>query len=185
MDSVVVRLKATLEVVRKAEIPNELQAIAFECAFKALEGNSQNRKSNPIELQGLTTENQNTGNLQTKARQLGIDTDALLELFTEADGALTLTIPTSRLPTQKKGRVETLALVATFLRQGAGWEEFTSHDVIGAEAEEYGCRDSNFSTYLKGMGESFQMKTENGKRYYKLKRAGWEQAAKEINRLAH
>ncbi|MCO5216709.1 MAG: recombination protein O N-terminal domain-containing protein [Thermomicrobiales bacterium] len=184
MDIVTKRLRDSLQAVEDAAIPPELRAAAFGLAFHAL-ATIDNSSSNSLPIGAFERATAPaTSPLQSRGKQYGIEAEALLEIFTESEGELSLTIPLNRLPSEKKARVQTLALVTAFLRQGAGLEDFTAQDVISAIADEYGCRDSNFSTYMKAMGEHFQIKTDSGKRFFRLRRSGWEKAAEEVSRLA-
>lgn len=182
-------LKKTLDAVKEAGLPPELREAGFRCAYETISastvGGVSKREPEMTEVERVNDDaaQANTWKLSAKAKEHGLDPEELLELFTESEGKLALTIDRNRLAGPTKRALLELTLILCFLRQGAGWEDFTTQDEIAIAADYYGLKDSNFSRHMKDSSNFLQMKTEGGKRSFRLRRTGWEQTATVISRV--
>lgn len=192
-DELVEAVKGVLEraeqAVRKAKLQPDHQAVGFECAVRILSTSAYPIMAVPTQPPFSQREkvllSDSSDHLAVKCNEHDVDYESLMELFTLGDdGKIMLTIASQLLPKGKKAGLEAIALTLSFVREGIGDEGATRQDEIAAAAEHYGVKDTNFAKHMKSMEVWFQPQPVGGsKKAYRLKRAGWEEAAKVLKRM--
>jgi hypothetical protein len=174
----------SLKAIDDAEIPGDLRAIAFECAFRHLTSNAEggaallraagDRGEVPIPTQ----DGDDVGLIGAR---LGLTSDLIHDVFDFSEDEPTIVIPASKLDREKAAASKQLALLVTAARQAAGREDWTRAGVIRDVCRDYGKLDSaNFATTLLSMGSVFNFRGKGQQREVKLNRHGFERAAELI-----
>jgi hypothetical protein len=175
-------LRQAAEVVKAADIPNELRPTAFGKAVDLLAGRPVTETKVP--KQGGTPEPESAETLDKIAAKLGLDREAIDEIFEVEDGDVKLTIAPAKLEAQKTKGAKQVALLVAAARQAAGVEDWTTQDTIRVVAIDYNKFDSpNFAQTLSELGDYFSFSGAGRGRRLKMRRAGFEEAAALIERL--
>jgi hypothetical protein len=158
-NQIVEQLKAGLQAVEEAEIPPELQAIAYHHALRVLAGGT------PIQGPGDNSKSAQAGAenplLVAISRRLRVDLDVVMHVFEEENGQVNLILNRARLPNPKSkaASMRDVSLLVVAGRQAAGIEDYTPAALIRHECEELGVLDPpNFSVELGRLG----MRTRGG-----------------------
>jgi hypothetical protein len=176
-------LRQATEVVLAAGIPEELQPVAFGRAFDLLAGTTR-RSDQARGTIPTGAEDNSAGLLERIASRLHLDREIIAETFEEREGGIRLVVAPSKLDPQKTKGTKQVALLVSAARQAAGLEDSTPAKAIRLEAEDYGKYDSpNFAATISDLGEYFSMSGSGPNRRFKLRRAGFEEAAALIQRL--
>lgn len=179
-------LRQAADAVAAADLPKEVQSVAFGKAVDLIAGV-------PAEIQprhGAKGKSQNReaddpdDPLQKIATRLGVDRELLDETLEVEDGAVSLTIARSKLASQKTKGTKQIAVLVAAARQAAGIEEWTETKTIRVVADDYGKYDSpNFAASLSELGDFFSFSGSGQGRKLKMRRAGFDEAAALIKRL--
>jgi hypothetical protein len=152
-DQLVRRLKAGVQVIEEAQVPRDLQPIAFRHALETL-GNG----SSPSET--LTRADDKGGRTSVSllgaiAGRLKLDLDIVTHIFEEEGEQIHLIVTKGKLPNagSKAASMRDVALLLAAGRQAAGIEDYTAASVIRRECEELNILDaSNFAVELGRLG---------------------------------
>lgn len=175
-------LREAAEAVKAADIPTELRSSAFEKAVELLAG--QPATGAKVSSQGAKPESESGETLDKVATKLGLDREAIDEIFDVEDGDVKLTIAPAKLDAHKTKGAKEIALLVAAARQGAGSEDWTRQNTIRVVADDYGKFDSpNFAQTLSELGDYFSFSGTGRGRRLKMRRAGFEEAAALIRRL--
>jgi hypothetical protein len=179
-----------LRAVREAEIPTELQPIAFAKAIDLAAGPKMGGPAVDQSRQLPT----NTGEssfesgdlLQRIATKLNLDRDIVSHVYyANPDGRLEIVVSPSKLPPGYGPATRDLALLIAAGRQAAGIDaEWTPADDIRQVAEHFKRLDGpNFATHIKQMEEVFLVRGTSHKREVKMTAPAWVAATDLVKRL--
>jgi hypothetical protein len=182
-------LRAATQAVDDADVPPELQQVAFEKAVDLLSGrlvpldNPANASASHTDGSGPTPEGTTESMIGRIARRLDVDEKLVREVFHEQDGQLRIVVQRSKLAKSNWAGSKDIALLLVAGSIAAGVEEQVSQEAIREVAVYYGMYDSNFSMALKVMDVDFYLDGPPGKRLYRVRAVGWEHAADLVKRL--
>lgn len=119
--------------------------------------------------------------LQKIANYLDRDVAGLHTIFGIHEGVPRLTVKASRLPSSISAAATDIALLLMAARQGAGVDDFTSDEVLRAEAARYSKYDkTNFAKSFKPLTTYVQTQGKRGSISRKLTQPGIEAAAAKV-----
>lgn len=180
-------LRRAAEVVAQAEVPKELQPVAFGAAFDYL------TRGRTAPFSGEQTNGVNAANasnesgdrLAVLARRLGVDREAAEYVYDPGETTLTLVIARSRLPGEKSAASRAIAILFAAGRQAAYGEEWTSVAAIRDECRSFGVLDSNnFAAAIKATADALIQRGKGAERAVKVTKTGFEEAGRLLRDLA-
>lgn len=183
-------LEASKEAVANADIPPELQEVAFSKAFDLLArermGPQEPRMEQPADTPTAVRRPPESESVLTRiAARLRVGQEAVESVFHAEGNGFDILVPGSRLDRTKSGATKQLALLITAARQGAELEEWTDADEIRHFAEEFKRYDSaNYASSIKELSDVLLIRQSGRKILVKLSRPGWERAAELVRRLS-
>ncbi len=174
-ESVTAVLRAAYEAVIAADLPPELNPMAFEKALQMVAGES----ADSVDGSGTpSSENAGAGGSPI-AKEFDINSDQVDRLFDEVDGALQFVGNLEKLGSTKQAKVEGLAVLLIAARSAAGYDPDgrTADRVIRAEVERHGLYDkTNYNKHLRRL-RSYANPNGTGKdATYKIKYEGRQRA---------
>lgn len=182
-------LKEAAEAVAAADLPKELQHVAFGKVVDLLAGTNKvglaSKKPEPGPTSGrLKPSSDPDDPLQLMADKLKVEVDVIGEIFEAEDGNVKLTIAPSKLEASKSSGTKQIAVLLAAARQAAGIEEWTETKTIREVANDYGKVDSpNFAASIGELGDYFSFSGTGKSRSLKMRKAGFEHAADMIKSL--
>lgn len=133
------RVQRVLDVLEKADVPEDLRAVAFDCVWNAVLADAvpvTDDASDSLSGAGVKTD------LSGLAAKLGVEVELAAEVFDQQeDGSISVQFPTSKLANTKLDATRELALLVCAARQCAQ-EQWTGGDVIRTVCQDYGKFDS-------------------------------------------
>lgn len=183
-------LKESWSAVREAELPDALQAVAFERAIDFfLRGGSAVEApadaKGPTGGRGGTPDTGSDQPLQRIAQKLNVGLDRVKEVYAFDDSGLMPVVPVGKLDAGKSPAAKQIALLVAGGRQVGGIEEWTSSASIREVCEHYGKYDqANFASALKTMQDVFSSRGVGQKRQVRLNKVGEERLRTLVDGLA-
>lgn len=174
-------------VFRTDDVPEEFQVVAFREVLRHLLADAspsspgQETEQTPLR-NGVP---HNDGGLLTLASRLGLDVSRLEEILSITDDGLQLYAPSSRISAMKSKATRELALAVVAARQGSGLDEgWTKINEVREVVRDFGRYDeSNFSTYVRGLGDVLSIRGRQSGVELRLTQPGWEAAVKVFSQL--
>jgi hypothetical protein len=192
-DSLTERLRAAVQAVEAAGVPDDLREVAFSRALDSLLGvASPPAAPPPSGTSGASSASAGAtgasadGPLAKLAETLGIDSATAEKVYDIDEDGLHLVLS----PTKLGGvttAMERIARLVVAGRQAAGLDEgWTSIDVVRAVCENRGKYSAgNFSTYVKKLdGAGFRIKGAGASREFKANAQGFEETGTLVKQLA-
>lgn len=182
-DQVAEVFKVAIEAVRKADIPDKLEEVAFGRAVDLLSGRVSTATAISV---GSANSGGEHGERMTKiARRMGVDAGALAYVYEIEDDGVTLVVQRSKLAKDKANASREVALLYAAARQAGGFDEgYTPSGEIRQRVSDMGVLDpNNFGPKLAAMRDWFAIKGSGQKREFKVTQHGYEEAGKIVNRV--
>jgi len=184
-------LAEAYKAVQDADLPQELQEVAFEKAVELISGQGVMRSTagsageasiSSAESVAAAEESDLIGRI---ARRLKIGRESAERIFHIEGDDLKLVVPSSKLSSAKKTATEEIALLVAAGRQAGGLDqETTDADKAREVAEHYRKYDqANFSRTIKDMHNVFIVRENGRKKAVKMTQPGWEAAAELAARI--
>jgi hypothetical protein len=196
VESLTERLRAALQAVEAAEVPDDLREIAFTRALDATLGASAPAAAAPVAHpppNGPTappahqTATATTGTaLAGLATKLGIDEATAARVYDIDDDGLHVVLSPSRFNGQVTYAMQEIARLVVAGRQAAGIDEdWTSVDEARKVCENRGrYSSSNFATQVKKLdGDGFRVRGTGRSRELKASAVGYERTGELVARL--
>lgn len=183
------RLREAAGIVEQAELPENLQPVAYERSLDVLGVPTTAQSASATAAAGVhvrAPQSPATGMLAQIAERLGLDPALIARVYDEDDGQLRLILRRSMLPEpdKKAASMRAVALLVVVGRQAAGIEEHTPHEVIREECRELKIYDRpNFATEVGKL--EFRATGGRNTRAARANRHHYEDAAELIRRIAH
>jgi hypothetical protein len=197
IESLTVRLRAAVQAVEAAGVPDDLREIAFARALDATLGPATPyvapavASAHPADGPSPTSQPHapTTADrpLATLARKLGIEEATAARVYDLDDDGLHLVAGPARFDSRVTAAMEQIARLVVAGRQAAGLdEEWTSADQIRVACEDRGrYSDSNFATYVKRLdGDGFRIRGNGRNREFKANAIGFEHTGELVAQLA-
>jgi hypothetical protein len=173
-------LKTALRAVQDAQIPDDLQAIAFTKAIDILSGAPEavgrpagREDAGSGRDDGPATE---SDHLKKLADALTVPHERIEMLYVEHDGDLQVAVDPGQLGNSTHKRAGAVGLLVAAGRQLGGWDEGPTSDApIRAEIDRLGLYDNtNYSKHMKDLSAWFNINGAGRNATYKLKFPGRE-----------
>jgi len=172
-------LREAIRVVREAEIPEDLQSVAFSEAVRLISS------SESLAGQPAATIPAGEGTpLQHIATRLDLGVEVVSEVYFEDGDGINVGVAPRRLESATARATKQLALLVAAGRQAAGLdaEGWTSTAEIRKVCRDFGKFDEgNFASTIREMQDHFNFRGKGLQRQVRLTRGGWE-AAQELVR---
>lgn len=187
---VVALLSGALAAVRAADLPAELEGVAYGKAIELLAHRSEGATTQ--EASGRHVPGSTAGDdaaddvLHRVARRFHIeDARRLVYVFEFGDDEVDIVVQRSRFPKDKANAAREVCLLYAAARQAGRLDETaTGYSKLREKANDMGVYDSkNFSTTLAGMRDWFAIKGSGQKREFKVTQHGFEEAGKLVMKL--
>jgi hypothetical protein len=188
------RLREAAEIVKQAELPQNLQPVAYERTLDTLGVTAAARPApnTTTAAAGIVTDARaapggqatTDGMLAAIASRLGLDPNFVARIYDEEDGQLRLILRKAMLPEpdRKAASMRHVALLLVVGRQAAGLEEHTPYDAIREECLELKVYDRpNFATEIGKL--EFRTTGPRNSREARANRHHYEDAAQLIRRI--
>ncbi len=180
---VVDMLRAAVEAVDEAQVPEDLRPVAFGKAIDLLVA-SGDPDAGPRTLVGAGGRTPLGGGiaqstrLQPIAEGLGVSGDRIEMIYTEHGDALQVVADPEEMGSSTKERTKSVALLLAVGRQLGRWDEgATSDELVRAEVDRLGVYDpTNYAKHVRELAAWFNINGAGKKATYKLKHAGRQQA---------
>ncbi len=182
------RLREAAEIVELAELPENLQPVAYGRSLDVLGVPAASQSASATTAAGVhvrAPQAPATGMLGQIAQRLGLDPSLIPRVYDEDDGQLRLILRRSMLPEpdKKAASMRAVALLVVVGRQAAGVEEHTPHEVIREECRELKVYDRpNFASEIGKL--EFRATGGRNTRAARANRHHYEDAAELIRRIA-
>ena len=185
-------LSEALDAVNKAQIPSNLQEVAFSRALDVLLAGTGPAPStagaaSSGNSSGTTSATDLTGGMAEIAKAFQLDPEKIEDFFSEHDGELRVEVDTARLGSTTLDRAQGVALLLISGRQiGHYGEGVTSLNQVREECDRHGVYDSkNFASYhLKKLFPLLVVSGSGSNRSFRLKPSGREEAKKLLASLS-
>lgn len=190
-DSIRNILVAAREDVAAAEIPPELQEVAFREALRLHAGGGLSAAIGPQgptvkTLPGAPAPNAMEGDapLSRIASALSLDEAVVAEVFHPTEEGIELIASPGGLADRTATATKQIALLVAAGRQGAGLDEWTPLSEVREWCDHYRKLDSaNFSSTIKEMENLLRFRGSSRKREVRMSKPAWEEAATLVRRL--
>ena len=195
-DSLSDRLRAALEAVEAAGVPEDLREIAFTRALEVTLGPvvpiapvppGQSPIGTHAPAPELTPPADAGSQIARLASKLGIDVPTAAKVYDIDSDGLHLLLSPKKFDDKVTGAMQQIARLIVAGRQAAGLdEEWTKLKEVRAACENRGKYDgSNFSTYIKKLdGDGFRLKGTGQSRELKANASGFEKTGELVKELA-
>jgi hypothetical protein len=180
-------LKEALEAVNWAEIPPELQEVAFTRAIDLLAGpalgasqRAGTASGRGLDAGGVGDEGDSSptesDRLKKVADAIGVSRERIEMIYLEHEEELQIVVDPGLLGSNMKERSKSIGLLVAAGRQLGGWDEGATRDsVVRAEVDRLGVYDGgNYAKYMKDMNAWFNVNGSGKAATYKLKFQGRE-----------
>lgn len=147
--------------VEQSEVPEELQAQAFEAALDHLRSEADPPSTRADEQTPPPADREEDGSgsggdndvvFRTLAEESGVDLDEIKMVLSYADDQFSVGRPARALGTNKAQQTRTIAALVAGARKGGLSEEAVDVESIRRVCKDRGCYDSgNFTTHLDGL----------------------------------
>jgi hypothetical protein len=183
-------LRAAVQAVEEAEVPEDLRSVAFGKAVDLLAGTAGRDAGVPAPA-GVGAETPSGGGaapstgLQKIADAFAVQADRIEMIYTEHGDALQVVADPDDLGSSTKERAKSVALLVAAGRQLGGWDESaTSDELVRAEVNRLGVYDpTNYAKHVKELTAWFNVNGAGKKATYKLKHAGRQHVKEMAARL--
>jgi hypothetical protein len=175
------------EAVAKLGVPDDLRAAAFQKAVDLITSPVQPAPAGrPLagkEPAGAISDTEDP--IHRVAAKLRLDPELVGEVFhVDEDGTVRLSFGPSKLDRYKSAATKQIALVLAAARQGSGQEEWTDTGAIREVTQEFGKFDPpNFASAITELADFFGFSGAGRSRRVRLNRAGYEEAARIVERI--
>ena len=178
-------IRAAYEAVREAELPPELEGFALYGALRLLGDRSHLSLGDRPHANSAGPTAVASG-LDRLAARVGVSATALGDLFEVQGDAISLHVPSSRIPQAKSAATREVALLIASARQGSGADDaWTSVGHIRDALQDYKKYDpNNFAAYLRQVADAFNFRGKGTSMEVRLTQPGWETAIALIASLA-
>jgi len=181
-------LRQAEKIVDEAAVKADLRVVAFGKTLDVLLGSARGGDAGATSSDsGFAPPSQGDQEpLTSIARKLGVDVEAVSEVYEVRDGSFDIILGHSRFAEGMSTGARQLAVLVAAGRQAAGLDAdgWTDGADIRAICKEFGKYDqANFSGTLTSMHDNFSLSGKGSARKFKLTRAGWEYAKKLIQEL--
>jgi len=179
-------IKTAYQTVAAANLPVELQPIAFGEALRHYLGRSTELATRDPERSGPHTSGDQAPGLARLAARARVSETALADVFEIGENHVSLHVASSRMAPSKRRATVEVALAIAAARQASGVDDgWTAVAHVRESLERYGRYDSsNFSSYLHSAAESFNYRGKAASLELRLTQPGWETALGLIRSLA-
>jgi hypothetical protein len=180
-------LVSALEDVKAAEVPAELEEVAFAKAIELRSGTVRRTDVGASVSQEASRRDMSDDSdaLDRIAGRLGMPRSEIEDIYNEdANGDIEIIVGAGKLSDSSSAATREIALLLCVGRQGSGKEDWTPADAIRKACDDYRKLDSpNFSSTIKGMEDVFTFRGSTRKRELRVARPGWERATGLAKRL--
>ncbi len=181
-DSVVVTIRKAVDAIAKANVPEDLRAVAFAHAIDMLQS-EQSPKFN-ARVATPNVQPMHRGIAGKIARDFGIPEELLESVYDIQTDRVDLVVHRSKLPKQKAPAMKVVATLVAAGRQAAGIEDWTAAEVVRDACRQIGVFDrSNFAMEVASLGDVFLVRGKGQSREFKVTRHGYEEAGRLISQL--
>jgi hypothetical protein len=187
------RLRAAVEVVEAAHVPEDLRKIAFQRALDVILGPvvpvaPASPEAGPpgASAQRASSTIDSGSRIAKLAAQLGIEPSTAAGAYDIDDDGLHLVLAPSKFHSNVTTAMEEIARLVVAGRQAAGLdEEWTALNEVRAACENRGrYSPGNFSTYVMKLdGDGFRIRGTGPNRELKVNAAGLEKTGQLVSRL--
>jgi len=172
-------LRQAADIVVAADIPKELQPVAYGKAVELISDSIQL----PERGTSKHSDSRDGDPVGRIASTLKVERDVVEDTYEITDDGVSLVVSPSKLEQQKTKATKQIALLVAAARQATG-EEWTQSKTIRAVVDDYGKLDGpNFASSISELGDFLKFAGSGPARRLKLRRSGFDEAAALIKQL--
>lgn len=188
-DDVASALERSRDLIKRAELPDDLRQAAFERVFEALLAGASNGAASPTGELGSRKTSPGLGGgdslMATVAKRLDVPEERLARVVEIDAEGVHLVAPRSKFAKTKAAAHDQIALLVAATSSIAGYHQdgWVSQSTVRAATEELGVDDpSNFAAYLRRV-DGVRLRGSGRTGELKINAVGMERASALINEL--